>query len=168
MKTIPLSNGLIARVSDESHNKLTGIKWYPFRGRNGTIYAEGRVREHGKCHRVLMHRYITEASKGQEVDHRDSNGLNNQLDNLRVCTRRQNSRNRKSLNKNNTSGYHGVSYCKRTGKWEARIMVDRKQVWLGRHNTKEDAALAYNLAAKIHHGEFATLNIIPDEFRIAA
>lgn len=124
-------------------------------------YAVRRARlRSGKYRTILMHRLIASAPTGMVVDHINSNKLDNRLNNLRVCSQRENSSNRKSLNKNNTHGYRGVRYDGRQPcrPWIAQIMVNRKNIYLYSHKTKEEAALAYNKAAKKYHGKFATLN----------
>lgn len=56
----------------------------------------------------------------------------------------------------NTSGFRGVS---RDGKrWQAYIGVGGKRIPLGRFNTANDAALAYDKAAKKFKGDAAILN----------
>ena len=50
----------------------------------------------------------------------------------------------RGMNKNNTSGYKGVSICNNTGKYKASIGYNKKQITLGRFSTAKDAALAYN------------------------
>ena len=62
--------------------------------------------------------------------------------------------------KNNTSGYKGVTYRKSRNCWEARIMLNGKTVYTGCFDNKEEAALAYNKVAIKYHGEFAKINII--------
>jgi hypothetical protein len=117
------------------------------------------VRIYGKL--CLSSRIIFLWHKGwlpKIVDHRDRNKQNNHIENLRAATDSQNCKNRKSL-KNSTSKYLGVSLAK--GKfWVAQIKINGKQTCLGRFPNQETAAIAYNKAAEIHHGEFANLNII--------
>jgi hypothetical protein len=50
---------------------------------------------------VLMHRHLTNCPDNMQVDHKDGNPLNNRKNNLRVCTRMENAKNRK-MNRNNT------------------------------------------------------------------
>lgn len=45
--------------------------------------------------------------------------------------------------RNNESGYPGVSWCKQTESWQATIRIDGKKRHLGRHHTKEEAFDAY-------------------------
>lgn len=103
---------------------------------------------------VSLHRLLTRCPDGLRVDHADRNGLNNRRRNLRTGTGSQNSANRpKQID--NTSGYKGVSWHKRHGKWYAQIGVRGKKIYLGLHETKESAYAAYCAAAREHFGEFA-------------
>jgi len=88
------------------------------------------------------------------VDHKDGNTINDAWKNLRDCTQQQNSCNRRT-NANNKSGHKGVRWNKRREHWFAIIIVDRKTHYLGRFDDVDAAALAYQAAAKKHHGEFA-------------
>jgi hypothetical protein len=88
------------------------------------------------------------------VDHVDEVRSNNRLRNLRPATHAQNLWNR-GRPKNNTSGVKGVFYDKRWKRWRAEICVNGRRIYLGRHLTREAAAVAYEAAAIQHHGEFA-------------
>jgi len=57
---------------------------------------------------------------------------------------------------NNKYGFKGVR--KVNNKWDANICINYKHYYLGCYETKEEAAVAYNIAAKHYHGEFANLN----------
>lgn len=111
---------------------------------------------------VKMHRLITNAPLGMLVDHINHNRLDNRLQNLRVCTHAENMGNR-IRNKTSTSGYKGVILDKtmsRRKRWQAMMCVDGKPKRLGRFETREEAAEAYNRAALSRYGEFALLNKI--------
>lgn len=95
-----------------------------------------------------------------DVDHANRNSTDNKAVNLRLATVNQNQRNKK-IQKNNTSGYKGVCWDKNRQKWKTHIHVDGKIINLGRFDTKEKAAIAYNEAALKYFGEFAYLNFIP-------
>jgi len=109
-------------------------------------------------HRIIMG--ITDTTLC--IDHIDGNGLNNQKNNLRVCSNKENLRNRK-IGKNNKSGFKGVCWRKCLKKWRACIKVNMKSKYLGHFDNILDAASAYNKAATMYFGEFAKLNKIPEE-----
>lgn len=59
------------------------------------------------------------------------------------------------MNRNNTSGFKGVSWNKVAKKWETRIKVDKKYLFLGYFLNKKDAFKTYRKAVKEYHKEFA-------------
>jgi hypothetical protein len=86
------------------------------------------------------------------------NVLDNRKSNLRECTHAQNAANR-NVKKDKVLGrYKGTK--KVDSKWGAKINVKGSSIWLGRYNTEEEAAMAYNEAAIKYYGEFARLNVI--------
>lgn len=160
MKTISLSQGLFALVDDEDFEKLSKHKWCAVKGTT-TYYAVRHLPgPHKNRKRVYMHRVIMGITDPNiEVDHKDHNGLNNQRDNLRVCTTQQNQYNQKIYKSKAISGYKGVHY--HLGKWQALICANGKSKYLGRFSSPIHAALAYNIAALNLHGEFACVNELP-------
>ena len=118
--------------------------------RNGIFYAEARV--NGK--NMFLHTFI---SGFKQTDHIDGNGLNNSRENLRSCNKTQNAQNSK-INSRNKTGYKGVTFYKKSGKFYACIRIKGKTKPLGYYINKEEAALAYNQAAVKYFGEFARLN----------
>jgi hypothetical protein len=119
-------------------------------------FDENKIRKEMYLHRAIMYLSGFEISEFQ-VDHIDRNKLNNVLNNLRLSTPLQNAHNRKKLN-TNTSGYIGVWNVE--DNWYSAIITNHEREYLGRFNTKEEAAKAYNYAATIQRGEFAVLNEI--------
>ena len=105
-----------------------------------------------------MHRVVMNNPKTKIVDHKNNDEtLNNQRENLRVCTYSQNAMNR-GARSTNTSGYKGVSFSKATGKFNAVIWINKKGKFLGSFLNPEDAARAYDEAANKYHGDFARTN----------
>ena len=104
-----------------------------------------------------IHRYIMNAQDGDYVDHINNNFNDNRKSNLRICSNAENNRNR-WLQKNNTSGYHGVSWAKREQKWRARIKVDGKEKHLGYFNSKDEAIQAKKYAEEKYFREFSFEN----------
>ena len=132
-----------------------------YRGRESSIwlhkykgyYCVKLNRKMFYLHRLLAQAFIPNPEKKRIVDHIDGNPLNNSLSNLRWATDLESSRNRKTFS-NNSSGFKGVSFHKATGKWRAYIKVDGKLKHLGLFHTKEEAAAAYEKAARELYGEF--------------
>ena len=159
VKTIPLTQGQVALVDDADYEWLNKWRWKVMRGYH-TFYAmRGVCVAKHKWTSEQMHRLILglQPGDGRQCDHRDGDGLNNQRANLRVCTRTQNgcsSRKRKF----GTSRHKGVSWHRRDHKWQSYVRVNKIQIHLGYYQTADEAARAYDAAAKEHYGEFALTN----------
>lgn len=151
---IPLTMGMVAIVDETDAAAVQQYKWHASKTSDGHYYARGYVQQSGKWVKVYMHRYLTGAAKGVDVDHKNGNALDNRRINLRVCTHADNQRNQRR-NSKNTTGYKGVSFDKARGKYIASIQVLGTQIHLGRFSTAEEASKAYEEAASRYHGEFA-------------
>jgi len=158
MREIPLSQGKVALVDDEDYETVSRFKWCTIKGHNETIYAARYVRRaDGTQTTVRMHRVIMKASASVQVDHENHDGLDNRRANLRLATSAENNRNTR-MRKNNASGYKGVSWDQRANKWYAQIMANGRNIALGMFANIDDAADAYDEAARQLHGEFAHTN----------
>jgi hypothetical protein len=147
MKLIELTRGLWAMVDDADYDFLMQWKWYAVEASPGKFYAA----RWGGEKRVFMHQVLV--PNVPEVDHRNSNGLDNQRHNLRPATHQQNISGQQKR-RTNTSGFKGVSWHAKDKRWRARIC----RVGLGNFKTPEEAARAYDRAALEKFGEFARLN----------
>lgn len=146
---IPLTRGKIALVDAADFEWLNQWKWRA-NANSKTFYAMRS--SYRKA--ILMHRLITNAPKGMDVDHIDGNSLNNQRKNLRVCSRSQNMGNTGQYC-TNTTGFKGVSFVKDIGKWKAEI--GRPSTYLGCFESPEEAHLMYCMAAHSYYGNFASV-----------
>ena len=163
MKEIELSQGRFTLVDDEDYDWLNHWKWSAaLNYKTGKYYAQrNEVNELGLIRPVLMHRVIMGAAKGQLIDHKNGNSLNNCRYNLRPCTNSQNMANH-GPQVNNTSGYKGVAWNKINKRWIAQIAIMRKITYLGTFTDKADAARAYDKKAYELFGEFAYCNLPGD------
>lgn len=177
MKEIPLSkNGkhfgkYVALVDDEDYDELIKHNWHVRICSKSHLYAVRYKKINGLKLLIKMHRQILSVKdKKILVDHKDHNGLNNQRSNIRICNTSENLKNCRKKS-NTSSKYLGVylSTCKRVRKngnlyfrqsWVASIRVNKKKKFLGSFSNEIEAAIAYNLAATLYHGEFANLNIV--------
>lgn len=113
-----------------------------------------------RVHRMVAHAFCEHVSGAAFVDHINMNKLDNRVENLRWVTHSQNSQNKAASGK---SSFHGVCWSKRCKKWAARIMKDGKSKHLGYFSNEEDAARAYDAAARILYGSHARTNFRLDE-----
>lgn len=91
-----------------------------------------------------------------EIDHINGIRSDNRILNLRIANRSQQGFNR-SIQKNNSVGLKGVSWCKIKNKWRSRTTIKRKEIFLGYFNTPEEAYAAYKKAAIQLHGEYVRI-----------
>ena len=116
----------------------------------------------------LLHRFLMKNELLENelvVDHINHNTLDNRLENLRVCSKRQNCLN-SSLNKNNTTNYIGVTWKKDKNKFKSYINVDGKQIHLGYFTDINEAIKARLLAEIKYFGNFAPQKHLMEQFSL--
>lgn len=87
--------------------------------------------------------YVHGAFPVHQIDHINGNRADNRIQNLRDASADTNNQNRKGANKNNGSGLLGAHFDARTGRYMASIMKNRKQIFIGRFDTAEQAHAAH-------------------------
>lgn len=112
-----------------------------------------------KTETYTLHRFIMGLPRQYDkettliVDHINGNILDNRKRNLRICRREKNPMNCK-LYKNNKSGYKGIAFIKRLGKWQVNISDKGKTVYLGVYKNLEDAIKVRKEAEEKYYGEY--------------
>lgn len=157
MATLTSTNGIEFQVDDDDVDILSSYRWGAYvmnKDSTGKRYVMGRV--NGR-RAVYLHRFLMQPKRSETVDHINLNPLDNRRSNLRIASRSQQGMNREKPS-NNTSGFKGVYWDKARGRWKAQIKTKGVYKGLGRFSTPEQAAVAYDDAAKKLHGEFAVLN----------
>lgn len=156
---IRLSDDMFALIDAGDYGAVSSFHWRVESNRGFAWYAVAHTpRINGRTSKVRMHRLILRAPANAVVDHINGDGLDNRRSNLRLCTQTENTWNRRT--KHGVSRFMGVSLdtrC-RAKKWRATIGVHGKYISLGYFLTEEEAAAAYDEAAREWHGEFARLN----------
>lgn len=163
MRSVPLHGvkaaGRVALVDDGDFEMVSKHRWTVLEVvRDGHLitgpYALTRIPAIGGDRTVYMHQMI--GGPGLN-DHANRYGLDNQRQNLRPATGTQNAANRPPR-RTSATGFKGVSRAATKGKWTARIGANFDDRYLGTYSTPEDAARAYDAAARVAYGEFAYLN----------
>lgn len=132
----PKEQEIFTIIDEEDLEKIQNHSWYLNRG-----YVEAKIK--GKT--VSLHRYLTNPPPNLVVDHLNGNKLDNRRENLQITTRQGNSWNRQR-NKNNSTGFRGVS--KLNTSFYAQMKLDGKNYYLGRYENEKEAAEVVEL---LHH-----------------
>lgn len=148
--------GVMCKVDRSDVETLSKYKWgIAYMGEQGhkLPYARTRIGGRKNARYIRMHRLLMGDPLGVEIDHRNGDTLDNRRSNLRHANRLEQSRNT-GMRRNNTSGFKGVSFVARLGKFRAYIVENRKQIYLGLFVRAEDASAAYEEAAARLFGDF--------------
>lgn len=144
-------------MDDEDYELLAAYRWIAMKGYR-TYYACRHEHPEGKTKTILMHRVITNAPRGKDVDHVDGDGLRNIRSNLRMVTNAENQRNRQK-HKHAKSHFRGVKFDNRgKRKWIAVISHNGYTQYLGAYHTPEEAARAWDKRATELWPNHARLN----------
>lgn len=147
---ISLNRGFVALI-DEEDVELLRHKWSAGGNGSGRIFYVRRSERlpNGKHRAVSLHREVMRRAGAVfqpgvwlVVDHINGDTMDNRRANLRLVTQRENLRNCPIPQSNGTSGFRGVTFCRREGKWRAYLHVDGRMKQLGMFATAEDANAA--------------------------
>lgn len=158
MKSISMKDGREVIVDDDVYKWAKDMSWH--------TDEKGYVRH--MCNKeekaffgkkfVYLHILVVDCPVGMVRDHVDGNKLDCRREKVRICTNQQNLWNSKTNRKNNKSGYKGVSWDSHAEMWKACIRVDGKRISLRYWRNPEDAARAYDDAARTYFGKYAKTN----------
>lgn len=134
----------LALIDDEDAALVDGHSWHL----SGPGYAAAKIK--GK--EVYLHRLLTGATKGQEVDHINRDRLDNRRANLRLVDHLTNMQNTGSRD-GSTSRYRGVSWHKERRKWVVYVKVAGVQHYCGLFEDEDEAAaVAVAARERLHRG----------------
>jgi hypothetical protein len=159
MKTVPLTRRKFALVDNEDFDKVNKYYWNAKKDKKKyyacrAIYL-GKIDGKYKGTTENMHRFILGITNSKiSIDHKNGNTLDNRRENLRIASTAQNASNLNELNCNNTNGFRGVTIGPHKNRLMWRARIGRKRIHLGYFSTPEEAAKAFDKAAKEMYGEF--------------
>jgi AP2-like factor, euAP2 lineage len=154
MRVIPLTRKKVAIVDDEDYAELIRWKWHC--SSHGYAVRTPGGRKSRKI--IFMNRQVMNATKGASVVFKDNNPLNCRKENLLVGDAATVQHKKRRLPAKTSSQYKGVFRDKRRQKWFAQIKVAGKAKYLGSYRSEEQAARAYDDAARHFFGTHAFTN----------
>ncbi len=154
---VSTSQGIKFKIDSEDLERIKEYTWYAYKKRKGgEFYITADKQVKGQRKRYNLHRFLLGCSKGDGkiVDHINRDTLDNRKNNLRFTTHSQNQGNCK-VDKRNELGIAGVRKHKKCNKYQARIVVNNKEIYLGLFNTLEEATKARRKAEKRFFKEYS-------------
>lgn len=161
MKEIQLTQGFKAKVDDRLFFELDGYDWHV--NILSTSKYASRTGKGIKMHWDIWNMKNGVIPKGKFIDHIDGDGLNNQINNLRLASQQENCRNKRKF-VSTASQYKGIFLKEYIGEngitysWYAVITYNGKSHHIGSYSSEIEAAHVYDSKAKELFGEFARLN----------
>lgn len=157
------SNDAVVLISKKCLNLVLSFKWYLGKGGYPIAYGSNNdmkinVGKGIKLHQLLYNRFsetrpLGTIVGGYVIDHINRNKLDNRLENLRMCSQKQNSYNTSRRRKDK---FKGVS--KNKNSWCSRITKDGQTYVIKNIASEEEAAKIYDLMAEDLFGQYAGKN----------
>ena len=161
-----LTQGKTCRIDVESWPIVRGYRWYANKDRKTFYVATSIKREDGARSSLQLHRLLKNAPRGVRVDHRNHDGCDNRMANLRLVTNGQNMRNRSEATVGGTSSLKGVCWARLQGKWNASVKLNEVAHYIGQYTCPYRAAIARDVIAYHLDAEHFSLNF-PDVPQLA-
>lgn len=131
---------------DINSGKVYGVRGNEVIGRAAGGYIRIKMKHNKKIYQLMAHQFIFYKVYGkivEEIDHINGDRTDNSIENLREATCQQN-----HFNRTTAKGY---SWHKNNKKYESRIKLNDKLIYLGSFDNEKDARQAYLDAKKIYH-----------------
>lgn len=138
-------------IDTEDIDRVSHIKWGVLVLGCGKVYVQGRTpkAEGGKL--IYLHRLITNASKGEVVDHQNGNTLDNRKANLLVTNQTGNLQNVSKARKDSRTGVRGVYYYEKKSYYVAYGRLNKRRITIGYFKDIEEARRAREKWEKENH-----------------
>ncbi len=161
-KTIPVNRGKDeAKIDAEDFERVSAHTWRTITSSSGRRIVVTTISTPKGYRQLTLGAFLMKPPKGKLVyPRRFQNGFDYRKENLIVCSMSDRQKILPKSRKTGTSRYKGVSYYPKNSCWRAGIRVEGKAIHLGFFDSEEEAALAYNKAARKHFGEMAYQNTV--------
>jgi hypothetical protein len=154
---LPLEGKVLGRLLKDGTRK----EIFTYRDKRGYHHGNSKIYPQKFRHRLIWFAVNGPIPEGMQLNHKNQIPGDDKIENLELVTASENCRYTRLIRSTNRSGFRGVYHPKDKNKWRGAISVSGKRVCLGYFSTAEDAARAYDEAAKKHFGRHAVLNF-PD------
>ncbi|MCJ8276656.1 MAG: hypothetical protein HRT44_13995 [Bdellovibrionales bacterium] len=161
-KYLETKTGEKVKIDAEDYQDVSSRSWrviYTTKTNKPSVVTS--IRTGAKVRTMTLGQYLLKPEKGMLVyPRRWQGGLDYRKSNLILCSMKERQRMLPKRADKSTSRYKGVTFIKSKKLWRARIEKDGKSTYLGDFAHEEDAALAYNKAARELFGDMAYQNIV--------
>jgi hypothetical protein len=159
---LPVRPDQQAKIDAEDYDQLSKHTWRIIKKPSGRMkVVTNIIHSDGRNQQISLGNYLMKPPKGKMVyPRRFMEGLDYRKGNLIVCTMAERQRILPKSRRFGSSSYKGVSYITSKKTWRAAIKIKGKSVTLGHFKDEDQAALAYNKAAREHFGDQAYQNRI--------
>lgn len=145
----------------EDYGHISSFKWHT--DQDGYAVRSTKSSERPRFQKTLlkMHRIIMATPVGLVVDHINGNPLDNRKANMRNCTKKENSRNRRKPF--HAQGRFKGVYRVPNG-WRTSIRLNSGVIYNKQFSSELEAAHEYDRLAQKEYGKFARLNFPEVDF----
>jgi AP2-like factor, euAP2 lineage len=158
---ISVHPNLKVKIDREDLKRVNDHSWRVTKGTTGRQRVVTSIRTPDGVKTVTLGKFLMNPPSGMQVYPRRFNeGLDYRKSNLVVCTLAERQRLLPKKRTKTSSTYRGVSFSRSHKKWRAGIEVNGRSLNLGLYKSEDEAAEAYNKAARKHFGAVAYQNQI--------